>query len=300
MTTNIRSYGAVGDGVAEDANALINAINALSSAGGGTIYMPAGTYKISSDITWKSNVNLVGDGIGQTVIKLYGSARIVREGTLGNPLTDCSFTDLEVDGTNQTTFIAQRKGFFFTHCLRLDFTRVYVHDCAATGFGNDFMVDCSYTACKADRNGRLGTTADPGCSGFGIGAGAYATENTILTNCTAEDNKRYGVFFEIQGEPDDVTWYRSQGYQVVGGKFDGNQWGIGDCGVDSLIVDGTTITNNVAEGFYNGAPSLFNVSGINGTIINCEIANNGALGIRPANGGTGYILANNNVHDNGS
>lgn len=45
---NPKDYGAVGDGVANDTNAFIAASAALNAAGGGTLYIPAGTYQVFS------------------------------------------------------------------------------------------------------------------------------------------------------------------------------------------------------------------------------------------------------------
>jgi len=44
---NVKDFGAVGDGVTDDRIAIINAISAAKSAGGGTIVFPEGTYLIS-------------------------------------------------------------------------------------------------------------------------------------------------------------------------------------------------------------------------------------------------------------
>jgi predicted nucleic-acid-binding Zn-ribbon protein len=292
------TFGAVAEDSFECAPALQYAINYVNGKGSGTIYLPPGTYKVSTDLTWRSNVNLTGAGIGQSILKLYQTAKIKYGGAVATPLSDCTFTDLEVDGTQQVgPFNVQTKGFFFLYCLRCHWTRVSVHDTGATGFGSDFLVDCTFTGCVAERCGRLAEVGSLGSSGFGIGTGKYAIENTTLTNCIARDNKRYGLFFEIQGTG--AGYYFSTGIQVTGGSFTGNQWGIGDCGVDGMVVDGATINTNIAEGLYVGGPSSQSQVGINGVIQNCEMAYNGAAGIKPATGGAGYTLTNNSIHDNG-
>lgn len=54
---NVRDYGAVGDGKALDHTAINYAIEAASKAGGGQVYLPAGTYLCGS-IRMKSNIDL--------------------------------------------------------------------------------------------------------------------------------------------------------------------------------------------------------------------------------------------------
>ena len=59
---NIRTYGAVGDGKADDTKAINNTIDAAVKAGGGTVFFPAGTY-LSYTIRLKSNISLfLGQG----------------------------------------------------------------------------------------------------------------------------------------------------------------------------------------------------------------------------------------------
>lgn len=65
---NVKNYGAKGDGVADDTNAIQTAINAVSTRGGGMVYIPAGTYYISDTIIIPSNVNIYGAGIDATII----------------------------------------------------------------------------------------------------------------------------------------------------------------------------------------------------------------------------------------
>ncbi len=59
---NVRDFGAVGDGVKLDTASINKAIDACSKAGGGTVYVPAGTY-LTGTVTLKSNMTLwIGAG----------------------------------------------------------------------------------------------------------------------------------------------------------------------------------------------------------------------------------------------
>ena len=57
---NVKTYGAVGDGVVLDTEAIQKTIDACHAAGGGTIRVPAGDY-VSGTIQLKSNVTLSFD-----------------------------------------------------------------------------------------------------------------------------------------------------------------------------------------------------------------------------------------------
>jgi polygalacturonase len=63
---NVRDYGAVGDGKTLDSPAIDRAIDACAQAGGGIVYLPAGTY-LSGSIHLKSNINLFID-VGATIL----------------------------------------------------------------------------------------------------------------------------------------------------------------------------------------------------------------------------------------
>lgn len=59
---NVLDYGAVGDGVTNDAPAIQDAIDAAEVLGG-VVYLPANTYLMSAGVTVPSNVTLKGDGV---------------------------------------------------------------------------------------------------------------------------------------------------------------------------------------------------------------------------------------------
>jgi polygalacturonase len=57
---NVRAFGAVGDGQTLDSPAINKAIEYAAGRGGGTVYVPAGTYACYS-IRLKSNIALALD-----------------------------------------------------------------------------------------------------------------------------------------------------------------------------------------------------------------------------------------------
>ena len=58
--TNVRDYGAMGDDTSDDTEAIQTAISATPS--GGTIYLPAGRYRISRALVIDDNCRFIGDG----------------------------------------------------------------------------------------------------------------------------------------------------------------------------------------------------------------------------------------------
>jgi hypothetical protein len=75
---NVKDFGAVGDGTTDDTAAIQAAITAVATSGQG-LYVPAGTYKITSAMTSTGHLNMFGDG--EKSIISFSSA------TLGTGLT---------------------------------------------------------------------------------------------------------------------------------------------------------------------------------------------------------------------
>lgn len=69
---NVKSYGAKGDGITNDAYAIQKAENS-----GKSIYFPKGTYKINSNLTKRTNVNWLGDG--ESTVLQVGNIEIRNE-----------------------------------------------------------------------------------------------------------------------------------------------------------------------------------------------------------------------------
>ena len=56
-TFDVKTFGAKADGKTLDRDAINKAIDAAAAAGGGTVYLPAGTY-VTGSIRLRSNITL--------------------------------------------------------------------------------------------------------------------------------------------------------------------------------------------------------------------------------------------------
>ena len=108
-TVSVMDFGAVGDGTTDDTAAIQAAINSVSSTGGGTVYLPSGTYKTTVPLIMKVNVALVGSSKGNfqynvsssCVINYYGSSQCILIDTT-NGSTNVEIRNINIDGTNSS------------------------------------------------------------------------------------------------------------------------------------------------------------------------------------------------------
>lgn len=75
---NVKTYGAIGDGVTDDSAEIQAAIDAANAIGGGTIVIPAGTYQVTTALTIPgNNINIVGAGMGATILRRSGAGAMI-------------------------------------------------------------------------------------------------------------------------------------------------------------------------------------------------------------------------------
>jgi hypothetical protein len=106
---NVRDFGAVGNGVADDRAAIQAAINAASAAGGGTVFLPPGTYAIATRntvsgkhaLTLASRIRMVGAGMGATIIKAADALPSDTPLLWMTAVEYVSFADFTLDGNKQ-------------------------------------------------------------------------------------------------------------------------------------------------------------------------------------------------------
>jgi hypothetical protein len=109
---NVKDYGAVGDGVADDTAAIQAALNAVT-VGGRAVYLPAGRYKVTSTLTvTQDGTTIFGDGAGNRVggtqfststrieaaSSIAGSIILVQRAANDRPLQGVTLHDFTVDG----------------------------------------------------------------------------------------------------------------------------------------------------------------------------------------------------------
>lgn len=183
---NVKTYGAEGDGTADDSLAVQSAIDAVQLAGGGIIYFPQGIYKCNTGLTVTgTGVSFLGEGWNQSTTTV-GS--IIKAGGTFTDLLNVSsagerfaMTDMSLDGAGTAT------NLLTVDALNCQFTRCYGRRPASSGSG--FNVTSNGTSAWFT-NCRFNGANQSGVIGFAING----TDSTMLgckaVNCL--DGVTYG------------------------------------------------------------------------------------------------------------
>ncbi len=195
---SVKDFGAVGDGLSDDTNAIINALSAANS-----IFLPEGVYLISGTIQMTARQSIIGAGQASVIkasantfnpievtedhcaisnirieggdvgIKLYGLTRpVVQTSVMDVTITQPNI-GVQLDGYNDTNY----------PCYWNNFTRVLVEQPAVNGFhltksgAGDTPNANKFHACRAYSLG-----ADISGAGFYVEHGKY---NNAFIDCEA-------------------------------------------------------------------------------------------------------------------
>lgn len=252
--TSIKDYG-WDPNSQEDARQVIQrAIRDMArNPYGGVIYLPPGVYRLSSFLTPAPNVSIIGAGTGKTILMPYGSYSALQFTTSPtNPvpeLTDFVYSDFEVDCQDQVLpdegYLPRTKGLYFNFYRRGHLHRLQVRNSGATGIGIDFARDSAITECVVENFGRLapsGNDNPAGASGLGLGAGGTQSEPLYVAGNFCRNGKNFGIFLEKQHGTN--APYSSEHTIIMGNTCTGNNGGMGDCGVDGMIMMGNNFSEN--------------------------------------------------------
>ncbi len=206
---------AVGDGAADDSELIQAAIDHVA-AEGGTVFVPAGTYRVAA-LAIPAGVNLVGAGMDRTVFRAAGTARMFLP-TGGSLVGFTAYGTPSEDVSGDNWQITVKSGSGGTSiCSHI----VAVHDAENVLISNvkllESRYDCLYVAgskglrvsgCHFDRSGR------------NVVSLVGNDEDFIFSDCYFGSTWR---LYHVDLEPNEGRWIRDGAF--VNCTFDGRHAG---------------------------------------------------------------------------
>lgn len=276
MYHNVLDYGITQDA---DDNSLKfqQMVDELSQNGGGTIYVPRGTYKFDTSngqyiegtggckccIKAKSNVSIVGESLTDSVFKMTGhSSQGVcmfgyNSATNKTPIEGCTYRNFTVNGEECTidTYSSDGKAFFYQYVKNSVWRDLRLIGTPATSLGIDFLDNVVIDSIYCYESGRIHADNSPGGAGVGIGTGAWENENFIVRNCICDNCGHFGIFLEDQHIFGDAA-HRTPTYPkgaIIANNIcrNGRNYGFGVRGGQHVIFDGNEAYENANGGFFS-------------------------------------------------
>lgn len=290
---NVRDFGAVGDGHTSDTAAIQAAIDAAAKAGGGDVYIPAGTWTLTPGgkpadgaLMLKSNVFIKGDGMGATVLKLADGTDqavtgIIRSAS-GEATHDFGVSNLTLDGNRDATsgkvdgwyngFLPGQPG----QDSNVTLSGVEIRDCSGYGFDpHERTANMLIENSVSHGNGLDGFVAD------------YLIDSTFRNNL-AYDNDRHG--FNIVTTTHDLALLNNASHDNGGGGIVVQRGSENIPSPYHITIEGGEVYGNAAEGVLVKLSNGVDISGV-------DIHHNGTSGVR-VYGSTDVEVRGNLIHEN--
>ena len=303
------------DGTADNEQ-IQTAMDAVSNAGGGTVFIRAGVYDIKTGLKPRNFVHLRGESMFSAVLKSAANSinGIIhdRSFTTSNPLRGFTCSDLTLDGSSVDGSIHKNKGIESRNWQLCALYRLYVHDTTATGIGCDSLDRCLIDRCMIENCGVPGVTA--GHNGIGIATGGMPSESWVVSNCITKGSANNGYLAEQYGPvpPRPGVYQFSNNISLNDDKGISNSGAANVSIIGNMIYDAettgirgfqyvshtsahTVINNNVVVS--SGGNGIDWGSSQVGAIIESNIVyDGGGFGIKIV--GSSTTISNNQVHDN--
>lgn len=290
---DVRDFGAVGNGIADDTAAIQAALDSLASAGGGIVRVPSGVYSVTSGLLLGSGCRLYGDG-PSSIIRAATQDNILNNASPANGNADIAVADLVIDMTASNG--PGQKGIWLQNVQRCRVTRVKTIY-GAEGVALTQASDCLITHNVIMYNGENGIdswwdivrclflgnhvigSARPGSNGIVVtgqttaGAPATSQHNVIASNTVYNQD--------------------SQGIWLQGGNLNGTPGTVAFCVVQGNVIDTVASYHGIRASEGYGHVIVGNVfRGVTGRAI--TLNGEGAAG-----GGHDCVIADNRTDPNG-
>jgi hypothetical protein len=271
---DVKTFGAVGDGVTDDTAAFNAALASIAKAGGGRCLVPKGSYLISANTNpaitshVSSNVHLVGEGREVSILKIAGTPA-------GNFLfcsgDNWSVEDLTID---MQDYFIQRAGF-----------------AAIVAAGNNWRI----ANCAIIKMGRRGINVNGGANGY--------IEGNLITKKEASPLDNSAIISVVNGKGNFPTnihiinnvcvntmiYFKDGKDSVIArNRVSGSRFGTGV--ITGVHSDNISVINNTCSGGRGRDQTGTYVSGFELWAPNSVIANNTSYD----NDGAGIAVGGNN------
>ncbi len=262
-TFNVKLLGARGDGITDDTAAIQKALNAAAT-GGGTVYIPAGTYRYSTNLTLQgaSNVTVRGDGDtsvlraadpAHSAFSVLGSSRIVLSSFRVESPSAVSRSSADVAAgvliassgpveVASVTVVGPAESGMMITCDRASTSPshdVYVHNSTVRGsLADGFHTTCGAYAVTVASNAAY-HTGDDSFSSIGYLNSGGANRNIVISSNYSESSGASGVAIEGSSQVS-VTNNTIVGSVTSGIRVQSNA-NYQTVGCDSVTVSGNTL-----------------------------------------------------------
>lgn len=260
---NVKDYGALGNGVADDITSINSAITAVNGLGGGVLFFPAGTYLVSGAVSLKSKVHLQGSGVDVTTIKNTSNDNTIGLDFPASATTNCGVYDMTIDGNSSSVSFpiddAVGNAIRLNEVSNSYFERLKIVNSVFNGISvYNLSNENTFTDIEINDTGKTGTPpATYSMNGIFFEAGS--SRNRVL-NCRIKNTVQNGIWIGAR----DADNYDNE---II------NVW-ISEAGSDGIHI-GDELTANKS---YRSK------------IINPYIFSSAGVGIRLFHAGTGNVI----------
>jgi hypothetical protein len=226
---NVKAYGAKGDGVTNDTAALQRAVDAIPATGG-VLYLPAGTYLISSALNLKSFMLIQGDGMKTTQIS-QSSTSAHGLSLIGDGPRHVTIQDIMIDGPGSGT----GEGIHIetttsTASASVDISRVFIQQFGGDGVSSDTLITSVWQDVRVNSCGGYGFHLFSGtsmtllsCYANGCTTGGYYFDAASYSSCIACACDSAGGYAYTVHSGNSISFYNcgAEAGSSGGFKFDG-------------------------------------------------------------------------------
>lgn len=281
---NVKAYGAKGDGTTNDTVTVQLALTTAGNAGGGTVYLPPGTYLISPDTGLNVPSNVIFQGAGfSSIIKVPNSASVSGNVVKSQTTSGVTIMNMLIDGNKANQSAGTNYGLYFGGANNSTVFNVWAQNFTGNGIHIYNGIGVKVLASFATANTFHGLEIE------------QCTDNTVQGN-RSWSNTLHGLLIS----PGEVAGTGAAGNLVTGNSFDHNgQYGVasnaanGD--VSAFLGGQNIITGNSIRSNSQYGVNFFKQN--NFVLTDNDISLNGFFGLY-AFESAGNVITGNSFHNN--